>query len=247
MAAEPLTPTANSFPFPMQIVLTADGSPTLYLPERGEHYHSLHGALGEARHVYIEAGLNHCRLPLIRVLEMGFGTGLNALLTGGEAERRGIQVLYTGLENRPLPPEIIERLPYPDLLFLEMHRAEWGVPIRLSPYFTFQKIQVDFCDYAFPEPCDVVYFDAFSPEKQPEAWSQELFDALFAALSPGGVLTTYCAKGAVRRAMQGSGFAVERLAGPPAGKREILRAIKPAIGTGADGSGSLPRGFSLPD
>lgn len=210
----------------MQLIVTDDGSPTLYLPEMDEHYHSVRGAVREAQHVYVEAGLNQCPKSSVRVLEMGFGTGLNALLTAEEAARRKIQVLYTGLERYPLRPEIIEKLHYPGDLFREMHDAPWGRPIPLSPYFTLYKINIDFGEYPFSEPCDVVYYDAFAPDKQPEVWRPELFDALFRAMLPAGILTTYCAKGSIRRMMQRSGFTVERIPGPPAGKREALRARK---------------------
>lgn len=208
--------------------MTADGSPTLYLPGMDEHYHSTNGAVGESKHVYIGAGLNQCLKNRIHVLEMGFGTGLNAFLTALEAERRGVRIFYTGLEKYPLPKETIERLRYSndnEALFQEIHAVEWGKAVPVRACFTIEKLCTDFSEFSFPGPYDVVYYDAFAPDKQPEVWSQELFDALFNALSPAGILTTYCAKGQVRRRMRQAGFMVERLPGPP-GKREMLRARK---------------------
>ncbi|MDR1738459.1 MAG: tRNA (5-methylaminomethyl-2-thiouridine)(34)-methyltransferase MnmD [Candidatus Symbiothrix sp.] len=212
----------------MKIQQTADGSPTLYLPEIDEHYHSVHGAVQESQHVYLDAGFNQSAARPVRVLEMGFGTGLNVLLTALEAERRSVPVIYTALEKYPLPPETTNQLDYTvgdRSLFQAIHRAKWGEPTTLMPCFSLKKIETDFNAFDYSEPYDVVYYDAFAPDKQPEVWSQALFDALFAAMNAGGVLTTYCAKGVVRRMMLQSGFQVERIAGP-AGKREMLRARK---------------------
>jgi tRNA U34 5-methylaminomethyl-2-thiouridine-forming methyltransferase MnmC len=210
----------------LQLEQTADGSHTLFVPSLDEHYHSTNGALQESRHVYIEAGLNRCTRPEIRVLEMGFGTGVNALLTALEADRRQVSVHYTALEKFPLPKSLTEKLNYADLdadLFRRLHAAAWERPERLTPYFTLQKIQTDFNDYAYPGPYDVVYYDAFAPDKQAEVWSPAIFERIRAAMNPGGILTTYCAKGSIRRRMQQAGFQVERIPGPP-GKREMLRA-----------------------
>lgn len=205
---------------------TADGSHTLFLPKMGEHYHSVNGAIQESNHVYIEAGFKQCRRSEIHVLEMGFGSGLNALLTALEAERQKIKVVYTGLEEFPLSQEIINRLNYTNYqennLFQTLHQIEWGKLESVNPYFYLEKIQTDFRDFNFPNKYDVVYYDAFAPDKQPEVWSQALFDKIFTAMNPGGILTTYCAKGNIRRMMQQAGFSVERITGPP-GKREMLR------------------------
>ncbi|MDR0413404.1 MAG: tRNA (5-methylaminomethyl-2-thiouridine)(34)-methyltransferase MnmD [Dysgonamonadaceae bacterium] len=211
---------------PLQIKQTADGSPTLYLPERNESYHSMNGAVQESLHVYIQAGFNHCRKDRIHVLEMGFGTGLNAFLTALEAKKRRVEVTYTALEKYPLPAGIVRQLRYSDReddLFRRLHDAAWERPVPLTPAFTLHKIKTDFAGYDYSGGYDVVYYDAFAPDKQPEAWSPALFEALYAAMLPGGILTTYCAKGAVRRMMRQAGFAVERIPGPP-GKREMLRA-----------------------
>jgi len=211
---------------------TADGSHTLLLPEMNEHYHSVNGAVQESIHVYLEAGFNQCRKSEIRVLEMGFGTGLNALLTAIAAEHQKIKVVYTGLEKFPLPQEIINRLNYSEipaikgstsnLLFQSIHQVNWGKLVSINPYFMLEKIQTDFREFNFPDKYDVVYYDAFAPDKQPEVWSQELFDNIFSAMNQGGIITTYCAKGISRRMLQQAGFSVERIPGPP-GKREMLR------------------------
>jgi tRNA U34 5-methylaminomethyl-2-thiouridine-forming methyltransferase MnmC len=211
----------------MDVILetSADGSHTLFVPEMDEHYHSINGAVQESKHVYLEAGFKQCRKTDIHVLEMGFGTGLNALLTAREAELQSINVFYTGLEKFPLPPEIIARLNYLEIdrtLFQSVHQAEWGKSERINPCFHLEKIQTDFRNFHFPDRYDVVYYDAFAPDKQLEVWSQDLFDRIFSAMNPGGILTTYCAKGNIRRMMQQAGFSVERIPGPP-GKREMLR------------------------
>ncbi|GHT50151.1 hypothetical protein AGMMS49982_04940 [Bacteroidia bacterium] len=210
-----------------QLQLTADGSHTLFLAEMDEHYHSINGAIQEARHVYIEAGFNQCKKDNIHVLELGFGTGLNALLTALESQKRQIQTVYTTLEHYPLPPEIYNRLNYTEIdanLFPKIHAAAWEECVQLTPFFSLQKINADFNAYPFPDNYDVVYYDAFAPDKQPEVWSPQLFEALYAQMNPNGIITTYCAKGNIRRMMQNAGFQVERIAGP-VGKREMLRGV----------------------
>jgi tRNA U34 5-methylaminomethyl-2-thiouridine-forming methyltransferase MnmC len=207
------------------IELTADGSPTLFVPELDEHYHSVNGAIQESRHVYIDAGFNQCRKPAVHILEFGFGTGLNALLTAMEAGKREIEVYYTGLEKYPLQQEIIAQLHYPETdeaLFRTIHQTEWNVPVQINPFFKLCKILTDFADFDFSDAYDVVYYDAFAPDKQAEVWSQEIFDKVFSAMNPAGIFTTYCAKGSVRRMLLQAGFTVERIPGPP-GKREMLR------------------------
>jgi len=211
---------------------TGDGSPTLYVPELDEHYHSMNGAIAESLHVYIKVGLNHYIRSFnyivkeIQVLELGFGSGLNAFLTALEAERQKIKIRYTTLDNYPLSQEITDQLNYSaenQNLFRRIHQSAWEIPVSITPYFTLQKSAIDFVYFDFPDKYDVVYYDAFAPDKQPKTWSQELFDKLFSAMNPGGVLTTYCAKGSIRRMMQQAGFKVDRIPGAP-GKREMLRA-----------------------
>ena len=230
----------SNFGKKINIETTADGSLTLYVPELNEHYHSTNGAVQESRHVFIDSGLSHFiknRYPLkqttdeerqaeINVLEFGFGTGLNAFLTALEAEKQKIKIRHVALEKFPLSQEITNQLNYSaanQSLFQDIHQSVWGCPVQVTPYFILQKLEVDFAGFDFPNRYDVVYYDAFAPDKQPDVWSQEIFDKIFAAMNTGGILTTYCAKGSVRRMMQQAGFTVERIAGA-SGKREMLRA-----------------------
>ena len=217
----------------MQIEKTADGSYTLFVPELDEHYHSVKGALTESEHIFINMGLKHSLALSPRVLEIGFGTGLNAFLSLLEAEKSQRSVHFTTIERYPLDMETIRTMNYPaqvapdhNTAYETLHSAPWNEDAVITEYFTLHKIEADFTNYQFPYGYDVIYFDAFAPEKQPEMWSQELFDHLFNILNPGGILTTYCAKGIIRRMLQAAGFTVERLPGPPGGKREILRATK---------------------
>ena len=209
---------------------TADGSATLYVPRLDEHYHSVKGARTESQHIFVDMGLKACPAPAPHILEIGFGTGLNALLTLEEAEHTGRTMHYTGIERYPLSWEEVAPLHYSTHpLFQAMHRAPWEADVPLTPRFTLHKIQLDahlLGRQSLP-PVHVVYFDAFAPEKQPEMWDESLFQTLFHLMATGGILITYCAKGAVRRMLQAVGFHVERLPGPPGGKREILRASKP--------------------
>ena len=215
-----------------ELKLTEDGSHTLFVPGIDECYHSTHGAIQESRHIFIEAGLKQCLKPEISVLEIGFGTGLNAflaLLESGQGNRR---IHYTTLELYPVEIEMALLLNYPEVLapdkknlFGKLHTSPWNKETEITPDFLLKKMKTDFTGYIFEGNFDVVFFDAFSPEKQPEMWSKELFSTIFDHCNPGVILTTYCAKGIVRRAMQEAGFIVERLPGPP-GKREILRGLK---------------------
>lgn len=241
-------------PFTRQLEVTADGSHTLFIPEMDEHYHSVNGAVQESRHVFIAAGWEH-RLKEkretpaeIRVLEIGFGTGLNAFLTLLEAERVGQPVHYYSIELYPLEAAVVRALNYGEAVgcvetlsvpsgvaarpacssqdrFQALHAAAWNEPVVITPRFTLHKILGDSNRCTLPERIDLVYFDAFAPDKQPEMWNPGIFRKLFACMSPGALLTTYCAKGAVRRMMKEAGYSVERIPGPP-GKREMLRAAK---------------------
>jgi tRNA U34 5-methylaminomethyl-2-thiouridine-forming methyltransferase MnmC len=206
------------------LVHTADGSPSLYSERFGQHYHSMHGAVQESRHVFLEHGLQAQHQRTIRLLEFGFGTGLNAWLTA----QLDVLVKYTALEAFPVEMAMAEayaeQLPDP-LLLMDMHRAPWGLPAPLAPHFSLLKLQQDFLSPLPVGPFNVVYFDAFSPEKQPELWTTDMFLRIWQACDTGAVLTTYCAKGQVRRNMVRAGWKVEKLPGPP-GKREMLRAWK---------------------
>lgn len=217
----------------MKLEQTADGSFTLYVPELDEHYHSVKGALTESQHIFIDMGLKHSQATNPYILEIGLGTGLNCFLTYLTSKETGQAIHYTGIERFPLSEEVIDQLDYATLIgkgekevYQAIHQAAWNKEVQLSPHFSLHKIEGDFTQYSFLGKYDLIYFDAFAPEKQPEMWEQPLFDMLYELLNPGGILTTYCAKGVVRRMLQAAGFTVERLAGPPGGKREILRATK---------------------
>lgn len=216
-----------------KIEITADGSATIYVPQLDEHYHSVKGALTESLHIFRDCAFLHhpeANRPL-RVLEIGFGTGLNAVVTA-MAANKSHQAHYISLELFPVEMEIIENLNYGKLvdnnLLLALHQATWESPKSITLFFTLEKRKCDFTQCVLPNDIDVVYFDAFAPEKQPEMWSEELFARIYASMTTGGILTTYCAKGEIRRRLQRVGFTIERLQGPPGGKREILRATKPA-------------------
>lgn len=213
---------------------TEDGSATLYVPELNEHYHSVKGARTESQHIFIDMGLKASAAPCPHVLEIGFGTGLNALLTLEAAEGERRHVHYTAIELYPLTWEEVDALKYSGHpLFRALHQAPWEADVEITPHFTLRKVRTDVGTISADRllsinrsPFDVVYFDAFAPEKQPELWKEEVFRGIHAAMSAGGILTTYCAKGVVRRMLQAIGFRVERMPGPPGGKREILRGRK---------------------
>ncbi len=215
-----------------EIKITEDGSHTLFVPEIDECYHSTHGAIQESRHIFIEAGLKQSSKKELSVLEIGFGTGLNAFLTLLEAEKERKTIHFKCLELFPVTVDNISQLNYPQLLdvdkktyFQDIHNCEWNKSAKISTRFDIEKTQVDFTHYVCSDFFDVCYFDAFSPEKQPEMWTEKSFKMLFDHANPNAVITTYCAKGSVRRAMKAAGFEVERLPGPP-GKREMLRGRK---------------------
>ena len=217
----------------MELRLTADGSNTVVSDIFSETYHSVNGAVTESLHVFIDAGLKSCSKKSIRVFEVGFGTGLNALLTSIEAEKHSLHIEYHSVELYPIPLEVVEHLRYHDFLssdfqmFKTMHEVPWDMPAQISPNFQLKKISANLLDISFTDFFDVVFFDAFSPGIQPELWTRDIFAKIYNHMFPGGIITTYCAKGEVRRNMKASGFEVERLPGPP-GKREMLRAKKRA-------------------
>lgn len=214
------------------VEVTADGSHTLFVPHLNEHYHSVNGAIQEAEHVFLNAGLKECAKEEIEVFEVGFGTGLNAFLTALYAENNKKKIKYTSIEAFPLSLDLIENLNYASgdnlRLYRRLHEVEWGSEQNISDYFSLTKLVADFTKYDFSSlknKFDVIYFDAFAPDVQDVMWSQELFDSMYSICKQNAVMTTYCAKGVVRRSMQASGFVVERIPGPP-GKREMLRARK---------------------
>ncbi|WP_121346658.1 tRNA (5-methylaminomethyl-2-thiouridine)(34)-methyltransferase MnmD [Gillisia mitskevichiae] len=220
-----------------EIIITGDGSSTIHIPEWNEQYHSKHGALQEAKHVFIKTGLipyiSSSHKTEISILEIGFGTGLNALVTWEEASAQNTVVKYTGVEAYPVAQEEVDKLNFVEVLedseaenfFKNIHSSEWENEVEITPSFKLIKQQKFFQDIDDDQLYDLIYFDAFGARVQPELWSVEIFKKMFNALKNNGILVTYAAKGSVRRAMLEVGFGVERLPGPP-GKREMLRATK---------------------
>ena len=216
-----------------QIVSTADGSKTIRISDWDEQYHSMHGAVQEAQHVFITHGLKLFRDRNINILEIGFGTGLNALITLLEAPKLKLGIDYVGVEAHPVSLEDVGQLDYcgtlghPELeeKFQGMHSAPWNQIKEVTGSFALTKERKDFREIEDRARFHLIYFDAFGARVQPELWTEELFAIMYRALQKEGVLVTYSAKGSVRRAMQAVGFSVERLPGPP-GKREMLRATK---------------------
>lgn len=214
---------------------TGDGSFTLHIPEWNEQYHSKHGAIAEALHVFIKEGLHHWisenGSSKISILEIGFGTGLNALLTYLESEKHSWNIDYTGVEAYPLGFEEYEKMNYSEMqktsdeVYLKLHNSPWDEKIMISQNFQLLKQNRFFSEISTLNTIDLIYFDAFGIRVQPELWTEEIFAIMFAALKPKGVLVTYAANGNARRAMQAVGFTVERLPGPP-GKKEMLRGSK---------------------
>ena len=219
-----------------KIIKTGDGSATIHLPEWDEQYHSKHGALQEAMHVFIKMGLDFTIAEFdkskLSILEIGFGTGLNALLTAfyGNA----IKIEYTGVEAYPVKPEELVVLDYASVLpdfdtaanvFTKLHQVDWEKSSAITSNFSLKKQEKTFQEIQDQDTFDLIYFDAFGARVQPELWTEEIFLKMYNSLKLNGVLVTYAAKGSVRRAMQAVGFIVERLPGPP-GKREMLRAVK---------------------
>ena len=214
-----------------EIVKTNDGSDTLFQKELGEHYHSTFGAVQESLHVFIEAGLRRCNKTPLTILEVGFGTGLNAYLTILESLTNAQSIRYITVEMYPLSQEIWASLNYPEIIenanplyFMNIHEAPWNQKINITPDFSILKLSSDLTslDFSALPRFDLIYYDAFSPEKQPELWETKIFRKLADHCLPDAKIVTYCAKGAVRRSMKEAGFTTERLPGPP-GKREMLR------------------------
>jgi tRNA U34 5-methylaminomethyl-2-thiouridine-forming methyltransferase MnmC len=222
--------------FSPRLVVTKDGSHSLYAPRFDQHYHSLSGSLRESLHIYIDLGLRpflerEDATP-VRVFEMGLGTGLNALLTWQLSDEAEKSVHYVAVEAYPLTHDQIESLNYEALTghagLSQLHGAAWGEPVALSPYFTFTRYFTSLQNYSPESACfDVVYYDAFSPEAQPELWTEDLFRKVAAFTAPGGSLVTYCTKGDVKRALRSAGFQIQKHPGPW-GKRDVLRAVRQA-------------------
>ena len=212
--------------------ITGDGSHTIYVSELDEPYHSIHGAIQESNHVFLEQGLRTMGKSTLRILEVGFGTGLNALLTLVEAHKSKMKVYYHAVEKYPLEYEEYIKINYEKFIegiskgyLIKMHEAPWGKQIHLSEYFTLFKEQTDFRSMAPAGLFDLVYFDAFAPDKQPHLWTEKIFNSVSKLVEPGGILVSYSARGSVRRALISCGFHVEKVPGPP-GKREMIRATR---------------------
>jgi len=217
-----------------KLYITSDGSHTIHSGQFDVGYHSRHGAIEEAYHVFINAALRFKAVLQkdIRILEIGFGTGLNAFVTLLEAEKRNLNIQYTGIEAFPVSMEQVELLNYPDLLspehqvaFFDMHQSPWDEAKVIAENFSLEKRLMKFEMIDFENQFDIIYFDAFAPNAQPELWSEDIMRSMYTALKENGILTTYCAKGVVKRTMKQVGFDIEALPGPPF-KREMTRALK---------------------
>ncbi|MFY0630584.1 MAG: tRNA (5-methylaminomethyl-2-thiouridine)(34)-methyltransferase MnmD [Flavobacteriaceae bacterium] len=216
-----------------EIIITSDGSTTIHLPDWDEQYHSKHGAIQEAYHVFIKHGLTPIFKKEISILEIGFGTGLNSFITLLEAQKNNLTIDYVGIEAYPVDVDEVDKLNYVaelkatelKALFKILHTNSWEEKHQITPEFSLSKRKQFFNDIEDENQFDLIYFDAFGARVQPELWTEEIFTKMFNALKSEGILVTYSAKGSVRRAMQSVGFTVERLPGPP-GKREMLRATK---------------------
>jgi len=216
------------------IIVTEDGSHSLFVPELNEQYHSIHGAIQESNHVFIDSGLKRCEKNARVVFEIGFGTGLNAFLTLLESEKSKHKVTYIGIEKYPLLPAEYKTLNYAAQInsgytsvFQQIHECEWGRTLEITPSFSLLKINSDLRNESFETLpfFDIIYFDAFAPDKQSDLWQEAIYQKIYNHSNTGAILVTYCAKGIVRRGLQQVGFNVERIPGPP-GKKEMLRAIK---------------------
>ncbi|NNE29480.1 MAG: tRNA (5-methylaminomethyl-2-thiouridine)(34)-methyltransferase MnmD [Saprospiraceae bacterium] len=215
---------------------TKDGSHSIESEKFGVPYHSRHGAITESMHVFIANGFQEAIADKteLRILEIGFGSGLNTLLTALEAEKLPVRVSYIALEAFPCSDQLLSELNYPDQIenpiaaeyFSRIHQFSWDEPAPLSDHFLLKKKHIDFLAFEPKDKFDLIYLDAFAPTAQPELWTKETLGTYFEWMNPGGILTTYCAKGQVRRDFQSHGGQVERLPGPP-GKREMLRIKRP--------------------
>ena len=216
-----------------EIRVTGDGSKTIFLPELNETYHSSNGAVQESLHIFIQNGLDLVnKKGTIRILEVGFGTGLNALLSASWAEKNNQSIHYIGIEAKPLPPELCFQLDYPshigqnsEKIYDTLIHCDWEIENQLSTHFSIQKREVKIQDFVALEPIDLIYFDAFGPRVQAEMWETTILEKMYQSLNAGGALVTYCAQGQFKRDLKAVGFSLESLPGPP-GKREMTRAIK---------------------
>lgn len=215
-----------------ELKITDDGSHTLYVPSLDEHYHSHFGAITESKHIFINAGLGGLQRNELSILEVGFGTGLNALLTALYAEENKLKVRYTTLEKYPVEPQLVSELNYGSLtgkrgdeLFTAIHAAQWDMPAQITEWFIINKILGDVTVYEIEGQYDVIFFDAFAPDRQPEMWSMNVLEKIAAVSRQGTIFVTYSAKGELKRNLRTLGFQVTLLPGPP-GKRVMTRAVK---------------------
>ena len=214
-----------------KLVITNDGSHSIFNPEVNETYHSKHGAIVEAEYVFIKNGLLAENKKQFSILEVGFGTGLNALLTAQKAQQKKIAINYHGIELYTVPKESYIQLNFTELIgeekskLLQLHECEWEKEHVINNFFKLTKNEINLENYTSKNKFDIIYFDAFSPEKQPELWTSEIFRNMYDLLKEDGFLVTYCAKGVVKRTMKAVGFEIIVLDGPP-GKRQMTRANK---------------------
>jgi tRNA U34 5-methylaminomethyl-2-thiouridine-forming methyltransferase MnmC len=215
-----------------KLIQTTDGSHTIYVPELDEHYHSIHGAVQESAFIFIKNGYDFCAANPVSILEIGFGTGLNVLLTAIKSQADGRSVDFISLEKYPLEEGIVKLLNHHEFagengmqIFSKIHKAAWNEKISIMNSFSLTKLNLDFTIEKPAGSFDLIYFDAFGPDKQPEMWTAEIFDSISMLTKKDGILVTYSAKGEVRRSLKASGFEVTLLPGPP-GKRQMIRAIK---------------------
>lgn len=219
-----------------EFVLTADGSHSIYLPDMDEHYHSIHGAIAESTHIFIQSGLLEMAKTKqeIKLFEVGMGTGLNVLMTVLAAAKEKLQLNYHTIEAYPLSIKEISLLNYmkhldeegAEKILLDIHQAAWDIEVPLCNNFLLKKYHANLLAFDTAEKFDLIYFDAFAPEKQAEMWDIKVFEKIIAWMNTGAILVTYCVKGEVRRKLQSLGLAIEKIPGPIGGKREILRARK---------------------
>ncbi|MFT6503150.1 MAG: tRNA U34 5-methylaminomethyl-2-thiouridine-forming methyltransferase MnmC [Crocinitomicaceae bacterium] len=218
-----------------KVQLTEDGSSTIYIPEMDETYHSTHGAIQEANHVFLKHGIETLNQNPIAVFEMGFGTGLNALLTSEFANSNQIEVVYKGIEAFPVEEELIKSLNYAEEIegnsrgnFELIHSTDWNIEQQINAFFALTKIHEKIEDFVpIPNSIDIVYYDAFGPRAQGEMWQKCILEKMYKMLKPNGIFVTYCAMGQFKRDLKAIGFTVEGKPGPP-GKREMTVGIKSA-------------------
>ncbi len=215
-----------------QLVTTSDGSHTIYVHELKEHYHSIHGAVQESSYIFIKNGFETCNANPLNIFEVGLGTGLNALLTATRNLAYNREVNYTSIEKYPVDKSLINSLNHKDFagnlgkeIFNLIHSSPWDIGVNICKNFNLKKINGDFTVEALAGRYDLIYFDAFGPDKQPEMWTKEIFVRVAEITNKNGVFVTYSAKGEVKRNLMACGFKVFLLPGPP-GKRQIIRAVK---------------------